>query len=219
MRQTTKLLVVGLAMLTFDRALADPKNAPVQRSTGIADVPFTASLRIDLQPKLEVGARSLIPGETVNAGDRFTLTSWTDEAVYLYIVGYEPTGWSKLLFPRSKDTIVQKGEQIRLPDSGNPYKLNNESGEVTLYVYASRKPLDSQACDVLRLPCPLWRQDGSRGGGSDTKEPPPPPPRPAGTSGKDRPSPFINNAKEHYVSAKSDDKGVAVLRFTFKHAP
>lgn len=218
MCRTAQLLIVCAAIVSSGRASAELQKSSADRSTNINAASFTVSLRVDLQPKLEVGSRSLMPGETANAGDRFTLTSWVDQPVYLYVIGYEPTGWSKLLFPRANHRLVQKGEQIRLPDSGNPYKLNNESGEVSLYIYASRKPLDDQACEVLRLNCPLWGSDGSRDGDSEKKDLPPPPPAPPGR-GRDRPSPFISNAKERFVSARSDEKGVAVLRFTFKHAP
>lgn len=188
--------------------------------------PFTLSMKVRLAPRTEVGWRSLKPGDTARSGDGFTVTTWADQPVYLYIVDYQREGWSSLLFPTAQHTQVRDGETIQLPGRGGQYRLNQQTGELVLLAYASNRPLDEKGCALLRLSCPLWsRGHRSRGDSSEQKEAPPPPPPPppahppAGPAGPtDRSPTTYESDGDHVISITSGEEGTALLPFRFLHA-
>lgn len=177
---------------------------------------FLVSGRLDVQSDQTIGTHTIQPGDTLYSGDTFTLTAWADRPLYLYIVGYEPDSWSSLLFPTGRDVMVPANEQIRIPQSGNPFRLNEYAGEVNLYVYASEQPITREACAELRLPWPLWQPSRALRGGSSPPPPPPPPP-PTGDKRETRSPRITMAADSHIASIYSDAQAKALLRFHFRH--
>lgn len=206
-------------LLTFDGVGSAESTTAAPLQTAGVNQPLTVSLRVDLQPKQEVGGRSLLPGDVAHRGDHFTLTAWVNQPAYLYILAYEPKGWSTRLFPVRGDVSVKKDLQIHLPGNGAGYLLNDQPGDIEIYAYASSKPMDADACAHLRLDCSKGRFFSTRGGDKDQKKSEERPPPPPGRSAKERHGNLIVDSAVHTVSARADDRGVALLRFHFKHIP
>lgn len=195
----------------------DPSAASA--SAALEMTPYEVSFKLDVVPHIPgEPAPSVPPGGVLRSGERFTLTAFASQSVYLYVIGYEQTDWSTLLFPQREHTKVKAGEKIRLPLSGKPFVLNNRPGRVSFFVYASYAPIDAGGCAAVRLHCPLWEsgKEGTRGGDSKVKDPPPPPAN--GDKRTDRGGPKRYDAKEHIIVAKSDKKGIVLLSFSFEHS-
>ena len=180
---------------------------------------FSVSVRIEvLQP---VGTRTLQPGGALYPGEQFTITAWADQPVYLYVVGYEPDGWSSLLFPRGRHAKIRGGERLRLPEGDRPYTANSNAGEFAIKVLATTQPIDDSGCQRLRLRCPLWQSTETtavRSAEADETNKPPPPPPPDGVPRGQRDGILIDDAAGYALTAKSDFHGNALLTFPLLHA-
>ena len=140
---------------------------------------FKVFMRVELHPAKEVGQRDILPNAALHSGDRFRVVAWATEQVYVYLVSYDPQGWSELNFPRGQHVQLPANAPLSVPDRGALFKVNDKSGDGELILFASRKPLDKDTADKLRLPWPLWNPDGTRGGNEGRKKEPPPPPPPS----------------------------------------
>lgn len=221
---TIGLCTLGLGLILSlpasaapDRSL--PKNAapsPVQASG-----PFSVSMQVNVESGSGLMQRSILPDERVRIGERFSATLQVDEPVFLYVIHFDPKGWSELLFPSRRHVRVAPTEEIRIPGLRNAFVVTDEPGDIELHVIASRQPLEDKACSELRLPCPLFPSgDGTRGGNADDKEKKEPPPHPpperarkrdaeSGTRGQE------SDRQKRIVKALSDERGVAALWFSF----
>lgn len=212
----TRILVCALLLGSTPGRAQLPQAPMVEPKQA---VPFQVFMQLDLHPQREVGQRSLLPGEIAHTGDKFGIKVWTDRAVYLYVISFSKDGWSRRLFPDSGHNRVTAGDKISLPVSGNLYRLHDPPEENTLYLFASLEPIDAVTCAMLRLSCadnPAKAR--TRGSNAGSKEPPPPPP-PAGKTAREREGKLLFDAQERFVSVKSNEKGSALLRFSFKQEP
>ena len=207
------LTFLAAALLANDRlALAEPLQ-PASAE------PFTVSMKVEVQTANRLFSRNILPGERVRVGERFFTHIWADQPVYLYIVNYEPTDWSSLLFPETHHIHSEAGRRIRIPEAGGYFAIREGQGEVRLRVFASREPIDTNACRELRLQCPLFQfVSGTRGGAAvdKAKKDPPPPERAEKRTARDRGAEQTSDETEGVVSAKSDKNGTAWLDFAFK---
>lgn len=171
------LLVAGLLWLGATMARAEP---PQNASPGIdGKSSFTLSMKVEVESPNRLARRDIMPGDHARTGERVSVTSWADQPVYIYVVHYDPKGWSELLFPNAKPVHVAAGEKIRIPEPGSAFSLVGEPGDMTLRVVGSREPLDEVSFRELRLQWPLVGNSESSRGVVDKqrqkKEPPPPP--------------------------------------------
>lgn len=217
-------------------ALATRLVAP-RPASALGESLFMLSLEVEAQVGEQLSTRNILPGDTLHSGDGVALYITLDRAAYVYVVNYSPTEWSTLHFPSSDlsmDQIIQAQATLRVPSGGSQYRLrlDEKIGVETFIVVASLKPIDSQLCEQLRLPYPLWQNHRpGRGNNPDPKpkkSPPPPTPPvqptrrepPEGQKPGDREGILIDpNNPKRTMRMPSDPQGLTVLRFSFKHEP
>lgn len=220
-RPWSTVLMLGL-LVTI--RLARGAESPTPSATSQA---LTLSMRVDVTSPNRLIGRQLMPGEVAHTGEHFSITTWTgQQAAYLYVVHYRPEGWSELLFPVSQNIRVAPGEKVRVPEPQTYFTLAGEPGDMTLAVLASPEPIDESSCRELRLDCLLFRKaNNSRGSSEQPKQSKEPPPkedkngeRAEKSSAKDgtRGGSQTEDAAAKVVSRRSDDRGRALLWFSFR---
>lgn len=175
---------------------------------------FSISLQIEAQGRGETARRTLAPGQELHSQDSYALKLRGDKPLYVYVVRYSATAWSTRMFPLRGDFQLNPDEWLRLPADKKDYQLDDKVGDETLYVVASRAPIDADTCKRLRLLC----DKPGASPRSDNEDPPPPAPD---TTPPEASDPEVVKAGEELTAVQKSDKtkDVAILRFPFKHLP
>lgn len=212
MRSSMHLILAGLClpMSCAQRAVVADPPSPGES--------YTLSLQVEATGRADAVPRIIAPGEVLHNGDRFALQIGVDRPLYVYVVRYSATGWSTKLFPTSEDRTLQPGEPLRLPTTGNSYRLDDNPGREELHVLASPRPLDGPTCARLRLPC-AKASAAELVRGEDQPEPPPPPPPPDGVPDSERPTEVLREGRQYTLRQRSPVADQAILRFSFDHRP
>jgi hypothetical protein len=175
---------------------------------------FSISLQLQAQPRGETARRTLAPGQPLHSQDSYALKLRGDQPLYVYVVRYSATAWSTRMFPLRGDFQLNPGDWLRLPADKKDYQLDDKSGDETLYVVASRAPIDADTCKRVRLLC---ENPGATPARADSEDPPPPPPD-ATPADQGDPA-LVKSDQEITAVQKSDKNGLAILRFRFQHLP
>lgn len=174
---------------------------------------FSVSLQVEAQVRGETARRTLAPGQQLHSQDAYALKLRVDKPLYVYVVRYSATAWSTRMFPLRGDFQLNAEEWLRLPADKKDYQLDDKVGDETLYVVASRSPIDAETCKRVRLLC----EKPGTAARADGEDPPPPAPDTTPLQASD---PQLVRAGEEVTAVqKSDEKGVAILRFPFQHLP
>lgn len=185
--QHTSKLCRALAFPMFvliNAPYASAGTAPADLSVSAAETPLCVHTQIAVSNGSTPEPRFLHVNEPTYIGEQFQVRIVTNAPVYVYVVARDPKSGPELLFPRAQHRLIPAQQVLRLPESGNTYRLTGPAQTVKLDIYASRAPLSPQACAALGLVCPLFKAELTRGGGSEESatpqqsEPPPPPPPP-----------------------------------------
>lgn len=87
------------------------------------------------------------PGATLRSGDQFKISFMTDNDGYVYVISFDSSGKSQIIFPHPEagtDNKVKGGQTYNIPSaSGSWYYLDNVKGKETLYVIASPFPISN----------------------------------------------------------------------------
>jgi hypothetical protein len=162
--------------------------------------------------------RAVAPGQTLRTGDKVELFVSVDQPAYVYLAQVFADGTSAVLFPGdATDVKVAPGEPTRIPPAGQWFELDEHPGEENLVVVASAKPLEEADKEAKRALDEIRKQSSQK---KTTAEKP--------AAGKKKPLALSlrtrglvltgTGADDEAVRAKSDASGVALFRFSFKHA-
>lgn len=180
---------------------------------------LTLSLQADLRAPKDLAGRYVSPGAVAHSGDSFAFRLWVDRPAYVYVLRYDPRGWSTLLHPGAlaAGDRLAPGTPLTLPGGDERFHLDAEPGEENIYAVATPRPLPEVPglCAALRLPC---GEAGSETLQRGSSPPPPPPPPPEGRLPTER-VPVLNRGAERVLTTKASKDGVAQLRFWFDHRP
>jgi len=91
-------------------------------------------------------------GSVLRSGDQFRVHLSTNQRAYAYVLLYGSDGKAKRLFPDAKieaGNPIDEGKEITLPSHDLWYHLDNVPGNETVYVLASRGPLDEERLSAL----------------------------------------------------------------------
>ncbi|MCS6913017.1 MAG: DUF4384 domain-containing protein [Myxococcales bacterium] len=185
--------------------------------------PIHVSLQVEALTKK--GQHFIQSGETLRSGDRMALRVEVDRPAYVYIGQADSAGEPTLLFPRSGDERLQPGAPVRIPPPGQWFRLDKQTGEENLFVYASAQPIAPEAlrarmqtdAESARAFSRTAAQDKGQGRG-----------RKAGkgrSSSSDAPGGLTVGTRGLELDSGAgpqvlvDDKGVSTLRFTVRHTP
>lgn len=191
---------------------------PVRAQVATVREAQAARVRLSLQVDqvLAGGRRAPVrPGQVLRNGDRFALTVTVDRQAYIYVVQVLPGRTSAVLFPgeREGDPLATPARPLTIPPQGESFLLDDSVGSEEIYVIASTRPL-SQADPELARYLRLTHSASTRG--LDTADPPPPPP-PIPVKSTDRGNPIPGNKDDPAQRMQTDEGGMAVLRFPFRH--
>ncbi len=152
------------------------------------------------------------PGDTLRTGDRIELLVEVDKPAYVYITQVFPDGNAAVLFPPSGDFKVPADTATRIPTEGKWFELDEVTGEEHVVVIASAKPLDEadeeakRVLDEIRKPAPKVKV------AARSKK------KPAALSLRTRGLLLVGQDADKSLKARTDEQGVALFRFSFKHA-
>jgi hypothetical protein len=191
--------------------------------------PFQVTVSVD--QKTPSGLAPVRDGAALASGEKFQLRVTIDRAAFVYAVQFFADGTSALLYPKDHDVRTQPGVALRIPPEGYWFELDDSLGLENIYVIASDAPIDDADAKTAEV---IQRVKAGTGG-SESK----PPKRPAEKKPrKTAPKTAIASAEETYpggltmrtrgieivadtpsdeVRVRSDDAGVAVVRFSFQH--
>lgn len=174
---------------------------------------------------LQVGDPPLpiAPLSSLHQGERVRMHVTLGENGYLYVAQVDPTGAVDALFPSGPEQLQPAGTSLTLPRTGNGYLLTAPAGEEAVVAIASRQPLgqvDPELCLTLRLPCkdvPVVLRRGeaeSQGSGKENQ-------------GSDKSKVVDINGRggrtwlgeDHTLHGTPDERGIVLLRFSFRQVP
>jgi hypothetical protein len=156
--------------------------------------------------------RPVAPGDTLRTGDRLEMLVDVDSPSYVYITQVFPDGTAAVLFPESGDFKVPADTATRVPPEGKWFELDKVTGDEHVVVIASGKPLDEadeeakRALDDIRKPAAAKAPKAK-----SAKK------KPMVLSLKTRGLMLVGQDADKSMKAKTDEKGVALFRFSFKH--
>jgi hypothetical protein len=79
--------------------------------------------------------------EILRSGDKLALHVSLSEAAYVYVGLLAADGSRSVVFPGGESTLFDPGADHRIPAAGQWFKLDRDTGQEDIFVYASRKPL------------------------------------------------------------------------------
>jgi hypothetical protein len=151
--------------------------------------------------------RPVAPGDTLRTGDRLEMIVDVDTSAYVYITQVFPDGTAAVLFPESGDFKVPADTSTRVPPEGKWFELDEVIGNEHVVVIASGKPLDEADQEAKRV------LDDIRKPATKSKKKK----QPMVLSLKTRGLLLVGQDADKSMKAKTDEKGVALFRFSFKH--
>jgi hypothetical protein len=178
----------------------------------LAALPARAEINLTLRVvTLSTGVRRPVaPGDTLRTGDRIELLVEVDKPAYVYITQVFPDGTAAVLFPDGGDFKVRADASTRIPPEGKWFELDDVTGEEHVVVIASERPLDEadeeakRALDDIRKPAAKAQKKTRK--------------KPMVLSLRTRGLMLVEKDADKSMKAKTDDKGVALFRFSFKHS-
>ena len=215
-----------------------PANPSVgSAATPVDDKPLDLTLRVRAERNHQ--KFGIAADDTLKSGDYVEMFVDLRSPAYLYVVQFFADGTSAVLYPSQGDKLVQPGTEIRIPDGGNSFQLDDHTGEENVYVLASRTPV-AQADATVATQITEIRKSG------DEPAAAPPPPKPAGPDAgvartnnrvgngapplKHRPDHMLSLATRNLKlvkrpdgdpaltgSAEKREDNLLVVRFSFKH--
>ncbi len=139
-----------------------PTAAPSPAAAPTADKPIDLALRVEaLTAK---GPPKFIDSdESLRSGDRLALHVEVSEPSYVYVGHRAPNGKRSVIFPRSGNELFAPGMDHRIPAAGQWFKLDRDSGQEDLFLYASRKALTSdETLKLLESDSARWKRTEPR---------------------------------------------------------
>jgi len=173
--------------------------------------PDAGAINVKLQVvALTSGARHPVaPGDTLRTGDRVELLVECDKAAYVYVAQVFADGSAAVLFPQDqKDFQIYSGVQTRIPAGDQWFELDEHTGDEHVVVVASKRPI-AEADKEARRVLDEIKKPASPGARAKKK--------PAVLSLRTRGLVLVSGDKPG-MSARTDASGVAIFRFSFKHA-
>jgi hypothetical protein len=82
--------------------------------------------------------------EILRSGDKLALHVALSESAYVYVGLLAADGSRSVVFPQGESTILGAAVDHRIPAPGQWFKLDRDSGQEDIFVYASRKPLTQE---------------------------------------------------------------------------
>lgn len=162
------------------------------------------------------GVRALGSGETLRTGNEVRFFVSVDSAAYVYVLEYFADGSAQVLHPETGDARLPKGREVRIPEPGYSFRLNDQVGEEQLYFLASARPLDiadprlSEA--VRKMRAAPTQSAGPRPSVAD----PFPPPQGFGLATRGL---VKVSATDSSAVVESGGDGIAIYHFSIRHLP
>lgn len=173
-------------------------------AAGCAATPSTDLANLKIDPRaVGVQVRALVSGQTdqqwitpkdtLHSGDQISLRTVANQPVFVYVVRVSAKGPAQVLFENQGQSQARKDTPLDIPDGNSFIQLGNEVGDEDLRIVASTQPLTTvKVEEAVAASKP-----------ESPREPPP--------VMTDR------NRLPYTVWGLLDDRGMAVVRFTFHH--
>jgi hypothetical protein len=177
--------------------------------------PVEVTLRVEAITK--AGQHFIESDDTLRTGDRLALHVGVSEASYVYVGLASAAGTRALVFPASTaQTAVQPGTEQRIPAAGQWFKLDRDTGQEDVFVYASRRQLTSaEALDLVKKDSGRVKKPAAASPKKTSVK------RPAATPRDDAPEALSPDTRGlEVVGDPTQDQasdGVARRRFTIQH--
>jgi hypothetical protein len=161
-----KLLIAfvgGLAACAAQKpAPVEPTKAPepVAQSTPPpeakkpppSDQPITVELRVEALTKS--GSKMIESEDTLHSGDRMALQVSVDQPAYVYVaLAPADGGKPQVLYPPkdAAEAQVQPGAATRIPPAGQWFRLDKDTGQEDILVYAAHEPMSAETLEKNML--------------------------------------------------------------------
>jgi hypothetical protein len=127
---------------TQEAAPLEPPPHEIQPQAAANETPI--DVRMLVEALTRTGQHMVAPTETLRSGDRMAIQVGVDQPAYVYVALAAADGTSSLLFPKSGDQLVKPRTITRIPPAGQWFRLDKDTGQEDLFVYASRQPLGTE---------------------------------------------------------------------------
>lgn len=218
-------LLYGLGIAFLSLGIGLPSATAQSRSVGspspsvveAEDEVTLLAVQAEVQPAGSTVTHSLGSGESLRSGDRIALKVQVDHPVYVTVVVREPSGEVAIVYPQHGLLRVLPGAVRIIPEEGNALELDEQLGEESLFVIASKLPLPHDAKEIYQRVIAAKATDKplSLANSESSSPPDKPPPMPIRTT--DRGIRLICAQKVGTQCVKSNAAGVAVARLAFSH--
>jgi hypothetical protein len=173
------------AALFAAAALAVP--APAAAAPG-DPVTLTTSMRATRGTK----KFAVLDGDTLKTGDEIEMFVQVNQPAYVYVVQFFADGTSAVLFPQEcppdgakrpangcGDILAKPGVDLRVPEAGDFFALDENRGNEHVYFLASREPIAKADKTISGVITNIRRtaSEGAQPAAPARKDPPPPPPK------------------------------------------
>jgi hypothetical protein len=134
---------LGVTKIKEDMKLSDSND---EKTIQKVNIEYTLQVRREKSSGSSGGQKifepiKFAPGATLRSGDQFKINFKTDNDGYVYIINFDSSGNSNIIFPHPEagsDNNVKGQEKYEIPvSSGSWYYLDDVKGKETLYVIAS----------------------------------------------------------------------------------
>jgi hypothetical protein len=164
----------------------------------------------------------LFPGMALHSGDRIGLQARTSSRAHVYLLHCDANAVLSV-FPSLGPLVFPADRRIELPAVGAALQLSDVPGQDTLYILASKRPLD-HTDPALQAALLSWGQAGNPNAacGSDFERLLAGPIDAAARAAHKEPTAALRGVLANYVSvtrAFADSDGVVVLKFPYQHLP
>ena len=215
---------LGIALLSWGiglpSAAAQGRSAlgPSPSAVEAEDEVTLLAVQAEVQPVGSAVTHSLGSGERLHSGDRIALKVQVDHPVYVTVLVREPSGEVAVVYPQHGPLRVFPGAARIIPEEGKALELDEQVGEESLFVIASKLPLPQEAKDIYQRVIAAKATDKPQSlANSESSSPPDkPPPMPIRTT--DRGIRLICAQKVGTQCVKSNAAGIAVAKLAFSHS-
>lgn len=115
-------------------------------SGGDGSPQLRSSLSQVREPSVEFEERPIKDGDVIRSGEGFRVEVETDQDAHVYVVLHHTNGRVRLLFPApgaSASGALEGGKRHTLPSTNQWFPLDEETGMETVFVLASREPIEA----------------------------------------------------------------------------
>ncbi len=186
---------------------------------------LTLSLEVETANSKTLGKDAILPGAVLHTRDTLALKLAVDKPAYIYVVSFPEATGPVVVTTGHEAQPLKPGELLRLPEEPLAFELKPPVGNETFFVAATSQRIDGDICRLWEFSCPATRRatgSATRGGNDPppaTTAPPPPPPPPKGLSGQTRDGIVQSVTTNRKVMARSDQSGIARIRFPYLQIP